>query len=567
MAGAALFVTALLQCHAYNPLLIHQLHPGLALAQTGSNDCGLSCGGMDSRACESRNGGSEMKQNSKKIVIVGGGIAGLCAAVYALKCGYQVEVLEMHDMAGGLAMSWCRGPYTFETCLHWLVGSSPNGEFHAQWQEVFDIERLTFVNLEEFVRIEAESGDGLSIYTNVDRLETELLRRAPQDAVAIRDLTRSIRSLGKFRMLDPSGGLAGNWLNMLRDLPVFPLLGKLSKMSGKDYGSRFADPLLKSFFSTGDVGRLSAIAMVLSLAWMNTGNAGYCIGGSQAMIRLIEEKLSELGGKIRFKARVERILVENDTAVGVQLSGGETVMGDWVISAADGHATIFDLLEGKYVDAATRKMYDEKELFASYLQISLGVALDLKHLPPMSTYVLESPVLLDPGNEIKHIGFRFFHFDPTFAPPGKTAVTSVLPTRNFKYWTALRDNNLAAYRAEKRRIADVVIALLERRVPGVRGAVEIVDVSTPATVFRYTGNWKGTMEGWLVEPGAGFKPLPNTLPGLKGFVMAGQWVMPGGGLPSGPMTARPAVKAICKHDHVPFDVHSEHVEKPEPVAV
>ena len=50
-----------------------------------------------------------MKQNGRKIVIIGGGIAGLSAAVYALKCGYEVEVLEMHDMAGGLAMSWRRG--------------------------------------------------------------------------------------------------------------------------------------------------------------------------------------------------------------------------------------------------------------------------------------------------------------------------------------------------------------------------------------------------------------------------------------------------------------------------
>src|SRR5215475_4697882 len=120
-----------------------------------------------------------MRQNGKKIVIIGGGIAGLCTAVYALKCGYQVEVVEMHDMAGGLAMSWRRGPYTFETCLHWLVGSHPNGELRPLWEEVFDIGRLTFVDPEEFVRIETERGDKLSIYTDVDRLEAELLRRAP----------------------------------------------------------------------------------------------------------------------------------------------------------------------------------------------------------------------------------------------------------------------------------------------------------------------------------------------------------------------------------------------------
>ena len=220
-----------------------------------------------------------MKQNGRKVLIIGGGIAGLSTAVYALNCGYEVEVLEMHEMAGGLAMSWRRGQYTFETCLHWLVGSSPHGEFHSQWREILDIDKLTFINPEEFVQIETEGGDKLSIYTNVDRLEAELLRRAPQDAFAIRDLTRSIRSLGKFRALDPCGGLADNWWNILRDLPVFPLLSKLGKMSGKEYGNRFSDPLLRQFFSSGDIGKMTAIAMILSLAWMNTGNAGYCIGG------------------------------------------------------------------------------------------------------------------------------------------------------------------------------------------------------------------------------------------------------------------------------------------------
>lgn len=506
-----------------------------------------------------------MRQNGRKIVIIGGGIAGLSTAVYALKCGYQVEVLEMHDMAGGLAMSWRRGPYTFETCLHWLVGSSPKGEFHSQWKEICDIERLTFVDPEEFVRIETESGDRLSIYTNVDRLEAELLRRAPQDGAAIRELTHSIRSLGKFRMLDPSGGLADNWLNMLRDLPIFPLLGKLSKISGRDYASRFTDPLLRAFFSNGDIGRLSAIAMILSLAWMNNGNAGYCIGGSQAMIRLIEEKIAALGGKVRFNAKVERILVEHDAAVGVELEGGERVMADWVVSAADGHATLFDLLGGKYLDEALRNRYDEKELFASYLQVSLGIARDLSGQPSMLTRVLESPMTVDPGTEVPFVGFRIFHFDPSFAPPGRTAVTCTLPTRNFKYWNDLSHDDPAAYRAEKRRVADCVIEILEKRIPGVREAIETSDVSTPATVYRYTGNWKGTMEGWLVEPGDSFRPLPNTLPGLRQFVMVGQWVMPGGGLPSGPMTARPAVKQICKHDHVPFEVHAE--QMPEPVGV
>jgi phytoene dehydrogenase-like protein len=353
---------------------------------------------------------------------------------------------------------------------------------------------------------------------------------------------------------------------MLRDIPVMPLLHKLSKMSGEEYGRRFQDPLLRAFFSTGDVGKLTAIAMVLSLAWMNEQNAGYCIGGSQALIRLIEEKIREFGGKIRFNAKVDRILVEHDTAAGVQLATGETMRADWVISAADGHATIFDMLEGRYIDDAIRKIYAESQTFASYLQVSLGIAMDLRDQPSMLSRVLNTPLRIDPETEQRHIGFRFFHFDPTFAPQGRTAVTTVLPSRNYLYWDNLRREDPVRYYAEKHRVSDAIIDTLERRIPGVRKAVEVTDVSTPASVIRYTGNWKGSQEGWLMPPGASFKPFPNTLPGLGRFFLIGQWIMPGGGLPSGPMTARPAIKAICKQDHVLFEIQPE-VHQPEPVTL
>jgi phytoene dehydrogenase-like protein len=501
-----------------------------------------------------------MQHPRKKIVIVGGGIAGLCSAVYALKCGYEVEVLEMHDLAGGLAMSWKRGEYTFETCLHWLVGSNPHGEFHELWREVFDIEKLQIVDYDEFVRIESDGGERLHIYTSLERLEQEMLQRAPQDAAAIHEFTRAVRTLAKFKLLDPSGGLAENWKNLLRDLPVFPTIGKLGKMSGEQYGSRFSDPLLREFFSGGDLGKMSAIAMVMTLAWMDAGNAGYCIGGAQAIIRLLLEKIASLGGKIRYYARVKRIVAERnaagrDEAIGVELESGETVRADWVISAADGHATIFEMLGGRYADEATRKLYAERRRFASYVQVSLGVAMDLSMMPPMTARILDVPLVVDPGTEVPSVSFRFFHFDPTFAPPGKTAVTCLMPTRNYQFWTDLRRSDPVQYHAEKHRIAEMIIRELEEQVPGVREAIEVVDVSTPATVIRYTGNWQGSMEGWLVEPGSGFRSLPNTLPGLERFYMVGQWVMPGGGLPSGPMTAKPAIKAICKADHVPFVTH------------
>jgi len=493
-----------------------------------------------------------MAQDNRKIVIIGAGIAGLCAAVYARKCGYEVDVLEQSDSAGGLATSWRRGDYTFETCLHWLLGSNPHGMLHAQWQEVFDIDKLTFVNQEEYVRMETEHGERLSVYSNIDRMETEFLKGAPQDAKEIRRLASAVRRFTKLAIPDPSEPWPDKWLASLRALPDLPLLQKWSRMSIKEYGGRFTHPLLKSFFDGGEMGRLSALAFVFSLAWMSEHNAGYAIGGSQAIIRLIVKRLQELGGRLRFGAKVEKILIKDDTAVGVQLAGGETIAADWVISAADGRATIYNLLGGHYTDKATDKIYSTFETFPSYLQVSAGVARELSQQAAYVTRVLDAPLVVDPVTQLAQVSFRFFHFDPTFAPTGKTTVTCFLPTRNFEYWVQLEKNAPVQYQAEKHRVAEAVISVLERSVPDIRQAIEVIDVSTPATVIRYTGNWKGSMEGWLLTPSTGFKSLRKTLPGLRQFMMVGQWVMPGGGLPSGLMTARSAIQAVCKQDRVPF---------------
>jgi phytoene dehydrogenase-like protein len=490
--------------------------------------------------------------SAPKIVVIGGGIAGLCTAVYARRSGYEVDIVEQHEGAGGLATSWPRGGYTFETCLHWFTGAKPNGALNAQWREVFDVDRLKFVHPEEFARVETEHGERLRIYANVDRLEAELLKEAPEDAAEIRHLTGTIRRLSGFPMPDPSESWHGRGMALLRVLPYMPLLHAWSHLSIRDYGDRFKNRLLRAFFRSGEGSQLSMLALLFALAWMNERNGAYVVGGSRAIIRLITQRLDELGGRLRLGARVDRILVERDAAVGVQLAGGEIMRADRVISAADAHATIHELLGGRYVDEITEKTFRTLRPFASYLQVSFGVARDLSAQPGFVTRLLDAPLAVDPQTALRSLSLRFFHFDPTFAPAGKTAVTCFLPTRNVAYWVDLRRYDPVRYQAEKHRVAEAVIAIVEKMVPGFRKAIEEADVSTPATVIRYTSNWQGSMEGWLLTPGMGFKPLRHTLPGLRKFLMAGQWVMPGGGLPAGLLTARLAVRTLCREDRVPF---------------
>jgi phytoene dehydrogenase-like protein len=235
--------------------------------------------------------------------------------------------------------------------------------------------------------------------------------------------------------------------------------------------------------------------------------------------------------------------------------------GLWVISAADGNATIYDLLGGKYTDDAVDQFYEKQQVFPSYLQVSMGVAQGLAQEPGFFSRILDEPLRIDPKTLLPTASFRVFHFDPTFAPKGKAAVTCFLPTYNFAYWVDLQRNDAARYAVEKQRIADAIIDVLERRSPGIRQRIETIDVSTPATVVRFTGNWKGSMEGFLPTPGTGFGARRLTLPGLRRFLMVGQWVQPGGGLPAGLMTARAAIQAVCRQDRTPF-IPSKNIHRP-----
>ncbi len=93
------------------------------------------------------------------------------------------------------------------------------------------------------------------------------------------------------------------------------------------------------------------------MAMLHESNAGYPIGGSLPMAVGQEKKYQDLGGQIHYGCKVEQILVENDQAVGIRLDDGREYHADEIISAADGHATIFDMLAGKYVDEKINAIY------------------------------------------------------------------------------------------------------------------------------------------------------------------------------------------------------------------
>ncbi len=130
-----------------------------------------------------------------------------------------------------------------------------------------------------------------------------------------------------------------------------------------------------------------------------------------------------------------------------------------------------------------------------------------------------------------------------------------LDTKNGEYWADLRSKDRGKYKTEKSKIAEDLIRILSRKITGLKDTIEMIDVVTPATYIRYTGNWRGSIQGWSNENIFRSNPFKKQLPGLENLFMIGQWVEPGGGVPNSFKSGRDVAQIICKKDKKHFIVN------------
>jgi phytoene dehydrogenase-like protein len=498
----------------------------------------------------SRTGGLLM---GKSIIIIGAGIAGLSAGCCGQMNGYQTQIFEMHDKPGGVCTAWERKGYTIDGCLHWVYGSNPNSSFHHIWEELGVVQDRQFIDFEEYRRVEDKDGKTWIIYSDLDRLEKHMVELAPEDAKVIHEFIGVARGMSHLNWnMDKAPELSNPFdtIKMIPSmLPFMPTFLKFRKTTTGQFAPRFKNPFLRQTFTAsfaGEFADFSLLARIGTLGFLHTKQAGCPLGGSLEFARAIERRYLGLGGQVHYRSPVGTILVEDNRAVGVRLLDGTEYRSDIVISAADGHTTIFDMLDGKFLDEKIRGYYKNLALFSPYLYIGLGVARSFPPEPHEIVYMLEKPFTF--GNKTcDRMCLDIYSYDSTFAPPGKTALVAFLYA-NFDYWKKLRQENREQYRQEKERVVDEVIAFLDKRFPGLANQVEMRDVATPATWERYTGNWRASWEGWLLTSKVFMKHMSKELPSLNNFYMVGQWVEPGGGTPAAAVSGRNAIQIICKRD-------------------
>ena len=189
----------------------------------------------------------------EKVVIIGGGIAGLAAGIYALKAGFEAEIYEKNAIGGGECMGWNRKGYHIDDCIHWLTGTDQKTALFQVWKTVGAIDENTeYANTSKFYSSRFE-GREVTLWKDLDRTQKELIAESPEDEEEIRKFIQYVRyaeecNIPSIKPLDMMG--IRDYIEMGKGMANMP---KVMKEYGKidliGLAERFRSPLLKKMIT------------------------------------------------------------------------------------------------------------------------------------------------------------------------------------------------------------------------------------------------------------------------------------------------------------------------------
>jgi phytoene dehydrogenase-like protein len=206
----------------------------------------------------------------KSIIIIGAGMGGLAAGIYAQLNGYRSEIFEMHSRPGGQCASWQRQGYTFDVCIHHLMGCAPGTRINSLWREIGAMPR-SLARTRECVSVASPDGRLFNDYYDLDLLEQHLLSLAPQDAGVVREYINGIRAFARSDVWGAS--MLGTTLDKLRMAPVMIANYQRLKPTLQQFASRFQDPFLKRAFP------------LLEYSWPNTPTGLWATSPGQSAVQ------------------------------------------------------------------------------------------------------------------------------------------------------------------------------------------------------------------------------------------------------------------------------------------
>lgn len=483
--------------------------------------------------------------NDTDILIIGGGLAGLSTGCYARLNGWRSHILEHNIELGGVCTAWQRDGYLIDGCIHWLMGAGSGGMFRKVYDELGITAAVPLRTIDLLHRYEdPANGHVVELVRDLGKFQEDLLRLAPEDK---REIDRLVEAIERARELPSPTEATPETMSLYERVKQIwdarHLAGALVHFHGSIgawceraiHGRALRDYLLAVLGA-----EMPAIFLPVLIQQLVDGQMSRPVGGSGKFRDAVVKRYRELGGEVTVHTTVEEILVENKRAIGVRLTDGTELRARAIVSTAGAHETLLRLLGGRYLDRAARHRLDDWPTFDPIVLLSAGVEMPLAELP--STLLIRQTSPLSIGDrESELLLMRIYNDDPGFAPSGHCVVQTMLPTR-YDWWAARG----AGYAEEKHRVTEQIVHRMDERVPGLAAAVRMTDLCTPLTFWRHARSWRGAYEGWLPTTETFGTHVPKTAPGLEGLHLAGQWVEPGGGVPTALLSGRQVVQILCK---------------------
>ena len=468
----------------------------------------------------------------KKVIIIGGGVAGLTAGIYCRMNGIECEILEKNKNCGGNLTGWSREGCYIDNCFHWLTGTRPGTELYRIWRDIGMI--TDHGELYQPTVFYESILDGKSIvfsrYPEVTRLN--MLKLSLADAAVIDRFINAVEAVGEFiENGRPSSALAIAYARY-RGIT----LGEL--------GARFKDPLLKLAFTDYFGKEFSAITLIWAYGTFISGNGMIPKGGSKRAAERIESRYIGLGGQIRHSCGVRKIVLDGSKrAKGVITEEGEFIGARAIICACDPSITFGSLLSQDRMNKDFLRVYRNSRIAPRFSSVQAAFAVNFVSAR-FGTRIISCPNL----GKRSRLVVKEYGYEERFAPEGSSIIQTMLFVRDNECldWLSLKADE-ARYSAEKKRMSEEMRSSLVKMLECSDGDIKCIDAWTPATYHSYFGADHGSYMGFILTPKTPLRGFSCRVQGLDNVFIASQWKRSPGGLPNAARSGRTAAYAVKKH--------------------